>query len=43
MINLLHCTGQYGCIVNGQLSVDRTDPIDGYKGVMMKLLTGMNY
>ncbi len=34
-------TGEYGCIGNGQLSVDRTDPVDGYKGVMMKLLIGI--
>ncbi len=30
----------YGCIVNGQLSVDRTDLVDGHKGVMMKMLIG---
>ena len=32
--------GDYGCIVNGQLSVDRTDLVDGHKGVMMKMLIG---
>ncbi|XP_064404789.1 mucin-2-like isoform X2 [Halichondria panicea] len=32
--------GTYGCIVNGQMSVDRTDLVDGYKGVMMKMLIG---
>ncbi len=31
----------YGCIVNGQLVVDRTDPVGGNKGVMMKMYIGV--
>ena len=32
--------GDFGCIVNGQLSLDRTDPVGGSRGVMMKLYIG---
>ena len=33
-------SGDYGCIVNGQLVLDRTDPVGGNKGVMMKMCIG---
>ena len=32
--------GDYGSVVNGQLSIDRTDVMGGTKGVMMKMLIG---
>ena len=32
--------GDYGCIVNGELCWDQTDPIGGSRGVMMKICTG---
>ena len=41
LMNLAPCySGDYGCIVNGQLVVDRTDPVGGNRGVMMKLCIG---
>ena len=32
--------GDYGSVVNGQLSINRTDVMGGTKGVMMKMLIG---
>ena len=32
--------GNFGCIVNGQLSTDPNDPIGGTKGVTMKMYIG---
>jgi len=33
-------TGDFGCVVSGQLSIDRTDVMGGTKEVMMKIVVG---